>query len=119
MTTQIAQLGQNPASSDQSPLPWPEYATVHQQIRALDDAGDWEGAVKLATGQGDGTGNTTFAAFDTSSDEQLSALSTQTAQQLGDTGWWLPFAGVLGLLAGVIAALCAWWGVSMRLEEYR
>ena len=119
VTTQIAQLGQNPASSDQSPLPWPEYATVHQQIRALDDAGDWEGAVKLATGQGDGTGNTTFAAFDTSSDEQLSALSTQTAQQLGDTGWWLPFAGVLGLLAGVIAALCAWWGVSMRLEEYR
>ena len=68
---------------------------------------------------GAGTGNTTFAAFDTSSDEQLSALSAQTAQQLGDTGGWLPFAGVLGLLAGVIAALCAWWGVSLRLEEYR
>jgi hypothetical protein len=119
VTTQVAQLGQNPASSDRSPLPWPEYATAHQQIRALDDAGDWEGAVKLATGEGTGTGNTTFAAFDTSSDEQLSALSAQTAQQLGDTGGWLPFAGVLGLLAGVIAALCAWWGVSMRLEEYR
>jgi len=35
------------------------------------------------------------------------------------TGGWLPFAGVLGLLAGVVAALCAWWGVSIRLEEYR
>jgi hypothetical protein len=119
VTTQVAQLGQNPASSDRSPLPWPEYAAAHQQIRALDDAGDWEGAVKLATGEGADTGNTTFAAFDTSSDEQLSALSAQTAQQLGDTGGWLPFAGVLGLLAGVIAALGAWWGVSMRLEEYR
>ena len=70
-------------------------------------------------GSGPDSGNTTFAAFDTSSDEQLAALSAQTAQQLDDTGGWLPFAGVLGLLAGVIAALCAWWGVSMRLEEYR
>jgi hypothetical protein len=119
VATEVAQLGQNPASSDRSPLPWPAYATVHQKIRTLDDGGDWEGAVALATGQDPDSGNATFAAFDTSSDEQLSALSAQTAQQLGDTGGWLPFAGVLGLLAGVIAALCAWWGVSMRLEEYR
>ena len=25
----------------------------------------------------------------------------------------------LGLLAGLVAAACAWWGVSQRLEEYR
>ncbi|HSO64609.1 MAG TPA: hypothetical protein VLQ78_05855 [Ornithinibacter sp.] len=116
---EVARLGQNPASSGREPLPWDSYATVHQEIRALDDAGDWEGAVELATGQGADTGNATFAAFDTASDEQLAALSDQTSQQLDDTGGWLPLAGVLGLLAGVIAALCAWWGVSMRLEEYR
>ena len=102
-----------------SPLPWDGYATAHAQIRALDDGGDWEGAVALATGQDANSGNATFAAFDTTSGEQLSALSGQTAQQLDDTGGWLPFAGVLGLLAGVIAALSAWWGVSLRLEEYR
>ena len=119
VTTEIAQLEAGPASAGRDPLPWSDYATVHQKIRALDDGGDWEGAVELATGDGAETGNATFAAFDTASDEQLSALSEQTSNQLDGTGGWLPFAGVLGLLAGVVAALCAWWGVSMRLEEYR
>ena len=119
VTSELTELGQNPASSGLSPLPWSDYASVHQQIRALDDGGDWEGAVELATGLGPDTGNTTFAAFDTASDGQLSALSGQTSQQLDDTGGWLPVAGALGLLVGVIAAVCAWWGVSLRLEEYR
>ena len=119
VTAEIAQLEAEPGIRGPDPLPWSDYATVHQKIRALDDGGDWEGAVELATGKGPGTGNATFAAFDTGSDEQLSALSGQTSQQLDDTGGWLPLAGVLGLLAGVVAALCAWWGVSLRLEEYR
>ncbi len=119
VTTEIAQLEAGAASAGRDPLPWPGYADVHQKIRALDDGGDWEGAVELATGDGADAGNATFAAFDAASDEQLSSLSTQTSNQLDDTGGWLPFAGVLGLLAGVVAALCAWWGVSQRLEEYR
>ncbi len=119
VTAEITALGQNPASSGLEALPWEGYATVHQEIRALDDAGDWEGAVALATGSEPDTGNSAFAAFDTASDEQLADLSGQTSQQLDDTGGWLPLAGVLGVLAGIVAALCAWWGVSMRLEEYR
>ncbi|MEO5980778.1 MAG: hypothetical protein ABIQ13_00535 [Pedococcus sp.] len=119
VTSELTELETNPSSSGPAPLPWSDYATVHEKIRALDDSGDWEAAVKLATGQGSGTGNATFAAFDTSSDGQLAALGAQTSQQLHDTGGWLPFAGALGLLAGVVAAACAWWGVSLRLEEYR
>ena len=111
--------GLEATAPDLSPLPWDGYATAHAQIRALDDGGDWEGAVALATGQDADSGNATFAAFDTSSGDQLSALSGQTAQQLDDTGGWLPAAGALGLLAGVIAAVCAWWGIALRLEEYR
>jgi hypothetical protein len=116
---ELAGLGENPASAGLDPLPWPGYATVHAQIRALDEAGDWDGAVELATGTGEATGNTTFALFDSRSDEQLAALGEQTAQQLGNAGGWLPFAGALGLLVGVLAAVLAWWGVSLRLEEYR
>ena len=119
VTAELSELGQNPASSGLAPLPWPDYATVHEKIRALDDSGDWEGAVELATGTGSGTGNATFAAFDTASDQQLAALSDQTAEQLDRSGGWLPVAGALGILAGVVAAVCAWWGVSQRLEEYR
>ena len=116
---ELADLAQNPASSGLSPMPWSEYAGVHQQIRALDDGGNWDAAVTLATGTEPGTGNATFAAFDASSDAQLSGLSGQTAQQLDDARGWLPVAGALGVLAGVVAAFCTWWGVSLRLEEYR
>jgi hypothetical protein len=116
---ELTELGRNPASASLDPLPWSGYASVHQQIRTLDDSGDWEGAVELATGTGSGTGNATFAIFNTSSDQQLAGLSDQTAQQLDVAGGWLPLAGALGVLAGVVAAVCAWWGVSLRLEEYR
>ena len=101
------------------PLPWDDYASVHEQIRKLDDAGNWDGAVQLATGTGSKSGNATFASFDTSSGEQLNSLGEDTASQLDQAGGWLPFAAVLGLVAGIVAALCAWWGVSLRLEEYR
>ena len=119
VNAELTELAQNPASSDLSVLPWSPYAAVHQQIRALDNGGDWDKAVALATGTEPGSGNATFAAFDTSSEAQLGALSGQTAQQLDDAGGWLPVSGALGVLAGLLAAACAWWGVSLRLEEYR
>lgn len=119
VTTELTQLDRNPASSGLAPLPWSAYAAAHEKIRALDDSGDWDGAVQLATGTGPDTGNATFAAFDTSSDQQLADLSARTSRQLEQSGGWLPVAGALGILAGVLAAVCAWWGVSQRLEEYR
>jgi hypothetical protein len=116
---ELQRLGRNPASDQLAPLPWDTYATVHEKIRGLDDGGEWEGAVTLASGTADDSGNAAFASFDTSSDQQLSALSKRTASQLDDAGGWLRFASVLGLLAGILAAICAWWGISLRLEEYR
>ncbi|MET0999428.1 MAG: hypothetical protein ABWX73_11975 [Marmoricola sp.] len=116
---ELSELGENPESADLEPLPWEDYAEVHEQIRVLDDSGRWDAAVKLATGAVGSTSNATFASFDETSGEQLSTLGEKTTSQLDDAGGWLTFASVLGLLAGVVAALCAWWGVSLRLEEYR
>ncbi len=116
---ELGRLGGNAASEDMAILPWSGYASVHEQIRKLDDGGDWDGAVNLATGTGASSGNGTFANFDTSSGEQLSTLGKDTASQLDQAGGWLPFAAVLGLIAGIAAALFAWWGVTLRLEEYR
>jgi hypothetical protein len=115
----LAELDGNPASDGLETLPWDPYAKVHQQIRKLDDSGDWDGAVTLATGTRAGSGNATFSSFDTSSDQQLSALGKQTASQLDDAGGWLTLASILALLAGIAAAVAAWWGVALRLEEYR
>jgi hypothetical protein len=116
---ELGKLDDNQASSGLAPLPWGDYASVHKKIRKLDDAGNWDGAVQLATGTGSSSGNATFASFDTSSDKQLDSLGKDTASQLDQAGGWLSFAAALGLVAGIIAALCAWWGVSLRLEEYR
>ena len=115
----LSELDGNPISADLDPLPWDPYAKVHQQIRKLDDSGNWDGAVALATGTEAGSGNATFSTFDTSSDKQLSSLSQKTASQLDDAGGWLTLASVLAILAGIVAAVSAWWGVALRLEEYR
>ncbi len=116
---ELVKLENNDASADAPALPWAGYASVHEEIRKLDDAGNWDGAVRLATGTGENSGNAKFENFDTRSGQQLSAFGDTTASQLDDAGGWLPFAAVLGLVAGVIAAICAWWGVFLRLEEYR
>jgi hypothetical protein len=116
---QLAELGQNSAADDFETLPWEPYAAVHQQIRKLDDGGDWDRAVVLATSSTSDSGNAAFADFNKSSDAQLSTLGKDTSSELDRAGGWLAFAAVLGLLAGIVAALLAWWGVSQRLEEYR
>jgi hypothetical protein len=116
---ELQRLDANAASDDFAQLPWDTYASVHQRIRSLDDTGNWEGAVALASGTGTESGNAAFADFDTRSDTQLSTLGKRTASQLDDAGGWLGVASVLGLLAGILAAVCAWWGISLRLEEYR
>lgn len=117
--TELTSLEDNPAGGSLDPQLWADYVAVHEEIRALDDSGDWDGAVALATGTGPGTGNTTFAAFDENSAEELDFLGRQTADQLAETGGWLPVAGVLGVLVGLLAAGLSWWGISQRLEEYR
>jgi len=98
---------------------WAIYVDVHQQIRAADDGGRWESAVKQATGSGAKTANATFDAFDARSTAALTSSSTAASDSLDAPRTWLPLAAWLGLLVGFAAAVSAWWGVSLRLEEYR
>jgi hypothetical protein len=78
---------------------WGAYVASHLKIRQADDGGQWDTAVAQAIGNAPSSANATFNAFDTRSSTAL-------------TGW-------LGLLVGIAAAVSAWWGVSLRLEEYR
>jgi CHASE3 domain sensor protein len=107
---------------------WAAYAAVHDKIRKADDGGDWEGAVALATGEkvvGSSreapavNANTTFAEFDKASAAQLSEAAGDATSQLTKPVNGLRLFGWLAVLAGLIAALAAWWGVAARLEEYR
>ena len=98
---------------------WKGYVRAHTQIRAKDDGGQWESAVKQAIGSDPTSANATFNAFDAGSGAALTASSRVASDSLDAPRNWLPFAAWLGLLVGIAAAVSAWWGVSLRLEEYR
>jgi len=98
---------------------WKAYVDIHKQIRAKDDGGKWEGAVQQAIGSGPTSANATFNAFDAGSAAALTSSSRAAADSLDAPGSWLPLVAWLGLLVGIAAAMSAWWGVSLRLEEYR
>jgi hypothetical protein len=98
---------------------WAAYVATHKQIRAADDGGRWDGAVTQAIGSGPTSANATFNAFDARSSAALTSSSSAATDSLDAPRTWLLFVGWLGLLVGIAAAVSAWWGVSLRLEEYR
>ena len=95
------------------------WAATHDEIRGLDDGGDWDGAVALATSSEPGSPNAQFDAF---AQEAQTATADSSAQAQSDlehaasaserTAW-------LALVAGLLAAGAAVWGFAPRLKEYR
>ena len=98
---------------------WADYTATHTKIRTADNGGGWDSAVSMAIGNGPTSANATFGAFDTGSAAALTANSRSATDSLDAARTWLPFVAWLGLLVGIAAAVSAWWGVSLRLEEYR
>ncbi|MBE3074221.1 MAG: hypothetical protein IMZ75_04635 [Actinobacteria bacterium] len=98
---------------------WQGYADTHTRIRKADDGGRWEDAVNQAIGNDPQSANAKFDAFDARSGAALTSNSRAVSDSLDAPRTWLPFAAWLGLLVGIAAAVSAWWGVSLRLEEYR
>ena len=98
---------------------WDVYVASHVTIRKFDDGGEWNKAVDRAIGNTENTANKTFGEFDTEATNLLTRTSEATRDGLGDAGGALPVARWLSLLVGIAAALCVFWGVSQRLEEYR
>jgi len=98
---------------------WKGYVDTHKQIRTNDDRGQWDLAVKQAIGSDPTSANATFDAFDADSGATLTSSSRAASDSLDAPRAWLPFAAWLGLLVGIAAAVSVWWGVSLRLEEYR
>lgn len=98
---------------------WATYATAHQQIRRLDDGGQWDAAVRLATGADQKSANTRFTVFDQEVTRFLDTASANTANGLGSLQPLLIVAATLSFLAGLAAALLARTGLAERLREYR
>ena len=94
---------------------WQPYVDVHTQIRTLDDGGQWDQAVRLATT----TSNETFTTFDDSTAQLVSSASSATTDGLGGTLPWLVVGAILTTAAGIAMAVLGRRGVGQRLREYR
>ena len=93
---------------------------MHTEIRALDDGGEWDKAVALATGTGQDSANTVFNAFDARLAETLDESSRDAADGLsGSAARSWSSRRSLALLGGLAVALLARTGVAVRLREYR
>ncbi len=95
------------------------WQTLHREIRAADDAGNWDRAVSLATATGAGTSTEAFDAYAKTAREDIAGNSARTVDRLDDARSGVTLAGWLMLLAGILAAAFAWRGVGARLKEYR
>ncbi len=94
-----------------------KFVAEHKKLRALDDGGQHDDAVKAATG--DGAANQAFTAFERASSRALAAQASDLSDDLDTAATPLVWVAWLLLLAGIAAAALAWRGVSERLREYR
>ncbi len=108
-----------PASAKDALTSLNAYRAAHAQIRAKDNGGDFGGAVDLATLLTKDSANGQFGSYDQLTARALATSAQQASDGLNSNGWLLLVCAVLLVLAGVAAALLGWFGVSLRLGEYR
>jgi len=96
-----------------------DWTAAHEQIRTLDDGGQWDEAVALAISTGPGSPNAAFETFSTAASTSLEASAAQTHDALSGAGTSAVLVGWIILVAGLLAAVLSWRGISKRVEEYR
>ncbi|CAB4588872.1 unannotated protein [freshwater metagenome] len=97
------------------------YADGHRLVRELDDAGDWDGAVRLATGGAlDGVDpSRDFERFAASSSTHLAEQSAAAGAAFDEADDSLGRLRVLVVVAGLAVAVLGAAGYAQRLREYR
>jgi hypothetical protein len=101
---------------DQAAAGFASYDDLHKQVRAKDDSGDYEGAVKLAIGP-----ETTqvFEGVRQSLDNALADRKEVFTDEIGAAGRGLALFAVAGPVLALIVCFLAFAGMRPRLEEYR
>ena len=98
---------------------WDAYATAHEEIRALDDDGQWEQAVELATTQEANGSTAAFNAFDEQVTQERDAASRDAINQLEALGGGSTVWAVLIAIVSLIASWLIVRGIGQRIKEYR
>ena len=102
---------------------WTAYADAHAHVIDLDDKGLWEDAVLASTGQrADGTvrADSSTAAFDAYDAEASAVIAGAGAHVAGDlrSNELTLVLAIATLLAGLLGAAAATWGLNQRRKEY-
>lgn len=97
---------------------WERYLEGHRTVVGLDQGGDWDAAVQLATNRDDGAPTAHFAAFDSGMESMITSAADKASATLraGTPAFYV--VAVLTVLGGFAAAGLAWRGVTARLKEY-
>ena len=92
------------------------YADRHRQVRALDDNGDYDGAVAMAIGP---ETTRTFESLRARLDDALENRKAFFTHEIGAAGNGLGLLTVLGPLLALLICVLAFAGLRPRLQEYR
>ncbi|WP_433290645.1 hypothetical protein ACQP2F_23420 [Actinoplanes sp. CA-030573] len=93
-----------------------QYVGAHQQVRGLDDAGDYESAVKVAIGD---TTSRRFGSLTNGIGSVLDERKAAFTEEIDAAGRGLGVLTVLGPLVAVAICVLAVSGIRARLAEYR
>lgn len=97
---------------------WQTYLERHQEIVDLDENGDWEGAVALATNSDDQSSTAPFDAFDADLKKGVAQASEATTDDLRSGRVFALLLSGLTLLLGIGAAVAVARGIGERRREF-
>ncbi len=97
---------------------WQAYSDLHFDVVELEESGNYEEAVALATTVTADGPTAALDAFDEASQDLVSQAATSTTDQLRSGNSIFLVLAVLSLLLGLGAAGLATWGIAQRRREY-
>ncbi|WP_347354000.1 hypothetical protein [Intrasporangium sp.] len=98
---------------------WRAYSDGHRQIRKLDDGGDWDRAVALATSTKASDPSARFARFDRDVTAARDEASQAAVQRIDGLGGAAPAYATGIALLSLVACWLVIRGMGKRIEEYR
>ncbi|SDS69656.1 hypothetical protein SAMN04489860_2143 [Paraoerskovia marina] len=91
----------------------------HDEIRALDDAGDWSGAVDMSTDQSHSSANASFSQFRNAAETEVRAATARADEEFAAAEDMTSLASTVAAVGLTVGAAGVWWGLARRLDEYR
>ena len=97
---------------------WRQYVALHQAVRDLDDGGDWDDAVSLATSSEADAPTAALDEVDATAAGVVDVAAAEATDAFGSGGFLSLALALLTLLGGLVAAAAATWGINQRRREY-